>query len=98
MASTIFDKLPVPLRHWLGILAAAGRNWLQSQAFIYAAALAFFTVFSIAPIMVVVVTVVGLLLGQSAVQGKLFEELEGTLGPEAAGVNSKMTRVASGRR
>ncbi|MGM0632085.1 MAG: YihY/virulence factor BrkB family protein [Pseudomonadota bacterium] len=76
--------MPAPVRHWLNILAAAGRNWLVSQAFIYAAALAFFTVFSIAPIMVVVVTVVGLVLGERAAQGTLFEQLEGTLGPETA--------------
>lgn len=86
MAEKFFDKLPAPVQYWLSILGAAGQNWLASQAFIYAAALAFFTVFSIAPIMVVVVTVVGLLLGQQAVQGKLFEQLQGTLGPEAAGV------------
>jgi membrane protein len=86
MASRIFDTLPAPIRHWLSILGAASRNWLASQAFIYAAALAFFTVFSIAPIMVVVVTLVGLVLGESAAQGELFEQLEGTLGPEAANV------------
>ncbi|WP_347330182.1 YihY/virulence factor BrkB family protein [Marinimicrobium locisalis] len=81
-----YDKLPAPVRHWLGILSAASQNWLESQAFIYAAALAFFTVFSIAPILVVVVNLVGLVIGESAVQGKLFGQLEGTIGPEAAGV------------
>lgn len=82
----IYDKLPAPVKHWFSILGAASQNWVASQAFIYAAALAFFTVFSIAPILVVVVTVVGLLIGESAVRGQLFEQLEGTLGPEAAGV------------
>lgn len=86
MASKIYDKLPAPVRHWFSILGAATQYWLGSQAFIYAAALAFFTVFSIAPILVVVVTLVGLVMGKSAVQGQLFEQLEGTLGPEAASV------------
>lgn len=86
MEFRIFDTLPAPVRHWFSVLGAAGRNWLESQAFIYAAALAFFTVFSIAPILVVVVTLVGLVIGERAVQGQLFEQLEGTLGPEAAGV------------
>ncbi|WP_231732047.1 YihY/virulence factor BrkB family protein [Rheinheimera sp. EpRS3] len=67
-------------------MAAAISNWLASQAFIYAAALAFFTVFSIAPILVVVVGLVGLVMGESAVQGELFAQLEATLGPDAAGV------------
>ncbi len=86
MISRLYDKLPAPVRHWFSILGAASRYWLQSQAFIYAAALAFFTVFSIAPILVVVVTLVGLVIGERAVQGQLFGQLEGTLGPEAAGV------------
>lgn len=86
MLSSIFNKLPNTVRHWLSILAAALRHWLDSQAFIYAAALAFFTVFSIAPILVVVVALVGLVIGERAVQGELFTQLEETLGAEAAGV------------
>ncbi|MDQ2077121.1 YihY/virulence factor BrkB family protein [Marinimicrobium sp. ABcell2] len=86
MFSKFYDKLPAPVKHWLGILGSAIQNWLGSQAFIYAAALAFFTVFSIAPILVVVVTLVGLVMGERAVQGQLFEQLEGTIGPEAAGL------------
>lgn len=86
MLSSIFNKLPNTVRHWLSILAAALRHWLDSQAFIYAAALAFFTVFSIAPILVVVVALVGLVIGERAVQGELFTQLEETLGSEAAGV------------
>lgn len=86
MVLQIYNKLPAAVKHWLSILAAATKNWLGSQAFIYAAALAFFTVFSIAPILVVVVALVGLVIGQRAVQGQLFEQLEGTIGAEAAGV------------
>lgn len=86
MLSNIFNKLPNTVRHWLSILAAAFRHWLDSQAFIYAAALAFFTVFSIAPILVVVVALVGLVIGERAVQGELFTQLEEALGSEAAGV------------
>lgn len=86
MSPKFYDKLPAPVRHWLEILGAAMQNWLASQAFIYAAALAFFTVFSIAPILVVVVTLVGIVMGERAVEGQIFEQLEGTIGPEAAGV------------
>lgn len=86
MVVRLYNKLPAVVRHWFGILGAASKNWLASQAFIYAAALAFFTVFSIAPILVVVVALVGLVIGESAVQGQLFAQLEGTLGPDAAGV------------
>lgn len=82
----LMESLPAPVRRWLGIFSAAGANWLRSHAFIYAAALAFFTVFSIAPVMIVVVAVIGLVLGERAAQGELMVQLQGVLGPEAAEV------------
>jgi len=84
MLAEQYQKLPGPLRYWFDILGAASKYWLESQAFTYAAALAFFTVFSIAPIMIVVVTVVGLVLGETAARGELLGQLEGVLGTEAA--------------
>jgi membrane protein len=86
MLESAREKMPAPLLAWLDILAAAARNWVASQAFIYAAALAFFTVFSIAPVMIVVVALVGLVLGERAARGELMEQLEAVLGPEAAEV------------
>lgn len=74
------------LRGWAAVLGRAGSNWIESQAFIYAAALAFFTVFSIAPVMIVAVAVAGLVLGPQAAEGELLAQLREMIGPEAAGV------------
>lgn len=82
----LFESVLASLRVWGSILLRAGSNWLESQAFIYAAALAFFTVFSIAPVMIVVVAVAGLVLGPTAAEGELFAQLKEVIGPEAAGV------------
>lgn len=82
----LFDRLPRPLRYWIGVLLAAGRHWSDSQAFIYAAALAFFTVFSIAPVMIVVVALIGLVLGERAATGELMAQLQQVLGSDAAQV------------
>jgi len=80
-----FAKLKESAVWWAGVLTSAGRNWLESQAFIYAAALAFFTAFSIAPVMIVAVAVVGVILGPRAAEGELLEQLREVVGPEAAG-------------
>jgi len=74
------------VRRWAGILQAAGKNWLDSQAFIYAAALAFFTVFSIAPVIIVVVALVGVFLGEDTARAELMSQLEAVLGEQAIGV------------
>jgi len=72
------------LRYWYQVLRRSVDLWLESQAFVYAAALAFFTVFSIAPVVIVAVAVVGLVMGEDAAAGRIMTELEGTIGPQAA--------------
>lgn len=78
------EHLPRPVRYWIDVLMSAARYWSESQAFIYAAALAFFTVFSIAPVMIVVVAIVGLVLGERAARGELMDQLQQVLGSDAA--------------
>jgi len=86
MFQTVRKHIPAPVERWLGILAAAGRNWIDSQAFIYAAALAFFTVFSIAPVMIVIVALVGVVLGEETARAELMSQVEAVLGAQASGV------------
>ncbi|WP_338063111.1 YihY/virulence factor BrkB family protein [Wenzhouxiangella limi] len=86
MKSRIDNALVQPARRWAGIFRAAAANWLESQAFIYAAALAFFTVFSMAPVVIMVVAIAGIFLGEMAARGQIFDQLSEALGPEAAEV------------
>lgn len=58
--------------------------WLEADAFVYAASLAFFTVFSIAPVLIVAVAIVGLVLGEQTATGQVMEQLRATLGDDAA--------------
>jgi membrane protein len=85
MLSGFYEALPGPVRRWLSVFVDAAKNWSESQAFVYAAALGFYTLFSIAPIMIVIVTMIGLVLGEQAARGELMEQLQDVLGPEAAG-------------
>ncbi len=71
-------------RYWFGILQRTVRLWLDAQVFVHAGALAFFTVFSVAPVMIVAVTIVGLVLGESAAQGEIAQHLQAVIGAEAA--------------
>ena len=72
------------LLHWYGIFRKAFDHWLDAQAFVYAASLAFFTVFSIAPVVIVAVTIVGLVLGEQAATGQIMSQLQAVLGHDAA--------------
>lgn len=85
MTSSALSSTRDFLFYWAAVFKAAGKNWLDSQAFIYAAALAFFTVFSIAPVVILVVAMLGLLLGEDAARQQLMGQLELALGPQAMG-------------
>ncbi len=52
--------------------------------FKYSASLAYYTVFSVAPILLIIISLSGLLFGKEAVQGSVYHELNGLIGSEAA--------------
>ena len=78
------ESLGTRLKSWLGIFKHAAQIWLESNAFANAGSLAFFTLFSIAPVMIVVVSVIGIFYGQEAAEGQIAIQLQETIGPEAA--------------
>jgi membrane protein len=80
MSGKIFSVL----KYWYAVVRTTVALWLEAQVFVHAAALAFFTVFSVAPVMIVAVTLVGLVLGESAAQGQIVDQLRAAIGDEAA--------------
>ena len=48
------------------------------------ASLAYYTVFALAPLLMLLISLAGIFLGKDAIQGKIFEELHGLIGSQAA--------------
>ena len=59
--------------------------FLQDRATIYAAGLAYYTVFSLAPLLVFVVTVAGFFIGRSAASDQIVIQLQMIVGPDLGG-------------
>ena len=59
-------------------------NWGVHRCSAQSAALAFYTIFSLAPVLVVVITLAGAVWGEEAVRGQIFDEFKGLMGPDAA--------------
>jgi membrane protein len=60
-----------------------------------AAALAYYTIFSLAPILVIIITAAGFFFGREALEGQLFGQLEGLMGAEAAAEIQEMVASVS---
>lgn len=81
------EKLSRPahmIRAGCRIFIDAVRLWLAQNAFGNAGALAFYTLFSLAPVMILVIAVAGVVLGPDAAEGRIVAQLEAGIGPEAA--------------
>jgi membrane protein len=73
-----------PIQHALSIIRTGVGLWLEHNAFLHAGALAFFTLFSLAPTLIIAVTVIGVVLGEGAAQGQVVAQLKGAMGTDAA--------------
>ncbi len=68
----------------LSLLKATFRRWIDDDAMRLAAALAFYTVWSLGPLFLVVLSVVGLVYGREAAQGHVVGALADLVGPGGA--------------
>lgn len=68
--------------------------WLDDRAPSMGAAIAYYTLFSIAPLLVIAVAIVGFVFGEEAARGELAEQLGGLLGEEAASAVQGLVREA----
>src|ERR1051325_3457771 len=57
--------------------------------------LAYYTVFSMGPLLVVIISLCGLFLGQEAVEGKIYSQLAGFVGSDTAAQLQTIIKKAS---
>jgi len=71
-------------------------EWAADDALSLGAALAYYTVFSMAPLLVLVIALAGLVLGRSAAEGELVGQIGGLVGQAGAQAIQDMVTRASG--
>ena len=69
--------------------------YIEDDGFTKGAALAYYTTFSIAPIVIIVIAVAGFIFGEEAVRGEVYEQLDSLLGPETAASVQDMVKASA---
>ena len=69
---------------YLEVFKLAYAEWTEDEATRLGAALAFYTALSIAPLLVVLIAVIGMALGEEAARGQVVSEIGGLVGTETA--------------
>ncbi len=72
------------LRRLGSVLSKAANAWIDDHAQSMGAALSYYTVFSIAPLLLIAISVAGLVFGQDAAQGAVVDQLQGLIGQNGA--------------
>lgn len=70
-------------------------EWIDDRASRKGAALAFYTVFSLAPILILSIAIAGIFFGTEAARGEIFTEVSGLLGHDGALAIQAMVESAS---
>jgi len=83
---------------WMGrqwqICKAAGTAWMDDYAPSMGAALSYYTLFSLAPLLVLVIAIAGIVFGQDAAQGAIIAQLQSIMGEEGASAVQGLLKAA----
>jgi membrane protein len=71
------------------------REWLDDKALRLGAALSYYTIFSIAPLLLIVIAIAGLAFGNDVARTQILNQLQELLGPEAGRAIGEMLQNAS---
>ena len=78
------------------LLLATGKDALEDDVPSLSAAIAYYTVFSLPPLLVVIVGVAGLIFGAEAVEEAIVDQVQGAVGPGAADEVAAMIEQRAG--
>jgi membrane protein len=76
------------------LLTAAASKWSEDKAPRLGAALAYYTVFSLAPLLVIIIGIAGLVFSQKAAEGAIVEQISGLVGEQSAAAIQAMLAKA----
>lgn len=76
------------------LLKETSQEWINDNAMRLAAALSYYTVFSLAPLMLAAISIAGLVFGEEAATGRIFKELNTMVGPAVAASVQQMVESA----
>ena len=80
----------VQLKAFFELVKETFTEWNQDRVPLLAAALAYYTAFSLAPLIIIVVVIMGIVFSESEVQNQMIDQVDSLVGSDAAGVLDSM--------
>ena len=78
-----------------GLLKRTVMQWLEDQPFQLASSLSYYTLFSLAPLLIIVIAIAGFAFGREAAQQQIVGTIQEMIGQQSAGAVQGMIQNAS---
>lgn len=72
------------LRDGIQILKDTFREWSEDKVPLFSAAIAYYTLFSLAPLLLIAIAIAGAIFGEEAARGEVFRQIQGLVGSQGA--------------
>lgn len=82
------------LKDGVRLLKGTFAEWKEDNVPVLAAALAYYTVFSLAPLLIIAIAIAGAVFGEEAARGELVRQIQGLVGKEGAEAVQAMVQNA----
>ena len=82
------------IRTWWMLLRESFEKWSADKAPRLGAALSYYTVFSLVPLLVLAISIAGLVFGTEAAQQAIMAQIESLVGPQSAAAIKQMLEIA----
>lgn len=83
-----------PMKTWWTLLKDTFQKWSTDKAPRLGAALSYYTVFSLVPLLVLTIAIAGLVFGKDAAQHAMMAQIESLVGPQSAAAIQQMLEIA----
>lgn len=72
------------LKTFFKLLKQAGKDWMDDGAMTLASSVAYYTVFSMAPLLIIAIAIAGAIFGEEAARGEIVEQIQNLVGEQGA--------------
>jgi membrane protein len=95
MGTVAMTDMPIPLKATWGLIKSATQSWVDDYASSMGAALAYYTLFSLAPLLLIVIALAGFVFGPDAARGEILGQLRELMGEDSARAVQAMLEAAN---
>ena len=69
---------------WFGFVKKVINQWIEKNPFLLASSLSYYTMFSLAPLLIIVIGIAGVFFGSQSAQDQIVNTIQGLVGQQSA--------------